>query len=185
MRAAVFLVQNHLDLVERKCAYIVPQERELVRVGLGQQVGPGAEQLSELDEGRAQVLADEAKASRTVMLGDLVSERDSLDRPGDPFEMKRRHDVLIAVPNQGREDLTIPWKVSKMADRLRNHDDPPFDADPSRGFLTPLSLTRYTARRKAAEQLPAVFILQPSDHLVKLSFMLEIEKLGGFGNHTC
>jgi hypothetical protein len=35
------------------------------------------------------------------------------------------------------------------------------------------------------QQLPGVFTLQLSACLVKLSFMLEIEKLGGFGNHTC
>jgi hypothetical protein len=35
------------------------------------------------------------------------------------------------------------------------------------------------------QQLPGVFTLQSSDRLVKLSFMLEIERLGGFGNHTC
>ncbi len=35
------------------------------------------------------------------------------------------------------------------------------------------------------QALLGVFTLQSSDRLVKLSFMLEIEELGGFGNHTC
>ena len=62
---------------------------------------------------------------------------------------------------------------------------PPFDHRSQPWISYALILTRYTARQQRAEQLPAVFVLQPTEYLVKLSFMLEIEKLGGFGNHTC
>ena len=39
-RAAVFLVQDRFDLAERECSYVVAQEGQLVRVRLGQQIGP-------------------------------------------------------------------------------------------------------------------------------------------------
>jgi hypothetical protein len=61
---------------------------------------------------------------------------------------------------------------------------PPFDVARSRDF-DDLLLSRNRDRYDFVNQLPTVSILQQSDYLVKLSFMLEIEKLDGFGNHTC
>ena len=56
----------------------------------------------------------------------------------------------------------------------------------SREFLTTLILTTDSASAEgAANNFQAASSCSQQHYLVKLSFMLEIERLGGFGNHTC
>ena len=91
---------------------------ELGRIGLGQEVGTGAEDLAELHEGRPKVLADHPESPGAVLGRDVVAQRDPLERPDNPFQMERRDHVLIAVAHQGRQDLAIPGQVAKMTDRF-------------------------------------------------------------------
>ena len=63
-RPAVLLGQDRLGLGERERPDVVAERRQLGRVGLGQQVGPGAQELAELDERRAEVLADQPEPPR-------------------------------------------------------------------------------------------------------------------------
>ena len=58
---------------------------------------------------------------RTIVLWQRVTEGHSLDRAGDSLEMKCRHDVLVAIANERRENLTIARNVSEMTDSLGNH----------------------------------------------------------------
>ena len=117
-RRAVILGQDLLDLDERKRPHVVAQRGELVGVGFGKEVGPGAEHLAELDECRPEVLADQPQPARPILGCRVHTQRHPLDRPDDPFQMERGDHVLVAVPDQGREDLSVAGKVSKMADRF-------------------------------------------------------------------
>ena len=85
-------------------------------VGLGDDVGTGAEDLPELHERRPEVLADQPQPAGPVLRGGLGSRGHPLDRPDDPLEMERRDDVVIAVSHQRREDLPIAREVPEMAD---------------------------------------------------------------------
>ena len=105
---------------------------QLVGVGLGEQVGPGAQELAQLHERRPEVLADQPEPARPVLGRDVVPQRDPLDRPHQPLEVERRDHVLIAVPHQGRQDLPVARQVAEMADRFSNHATTPFSGDGAR-----------------------------------------------------
>ena len=99
-RARVFLDQDRFDLVERKRSDVAPQRRQLVRIGLRQQIGSGAEQLPQLHESRPQVFADEPKSARPVLGGNIMSQRNPLDRANNSLEVQRGHHILITVSHQ-------------------------------------------------------------------------------------
>ena len=84
-RAAVLLGQDRLGLGERERPDVVAEGGQLGRVGLGQEVGAGAQQLAELDEGRPEVLADHPQPPGPVVRRDVVAQGDALDRPDEPF----------------------------------------------------------------------------------------------------
>jgi hypothetical protein len=83
-RAAVLLVQDRPGLGERERPHRVAQQRQLAGVRLRQDVGPGAQDLPELDERRAQILADQAEPPGPVVRRDVVAHRGPLDRPHQP-----------------------------------------------------------------------------------------------------
>ena len=119
-RPAVLLGQDRLDLGERERPHVVAQGRQLGRVGLGEEVGARAQELAELHERRPQVLADQPEPPRPVLRRHVVPERSPLERPHQAFEVKRRDDVLIPVPDQARQDLAVPRQVAEMADGFTN-----------------------------------------------------------------
>ncbi len=114
-RRVVILRQNLFDLKEGKWPHVVAQRGELDGVGFGNDVGPGAEHLAEFDECRPELLADKPQPVRPILGCRVHTHRHPLDRPDDPFEMERGDHVMVAVPDQGRENLSVAGKVSKMA----------------------------------------------------------------------
>ena len=183
-RPAVFLAQDRLDLVEWERADIIAQRRQLVGVRLGEQVGPGAQQLAQLHERRPQVLADQPEPARPVLRRDVVPQRDPLDRPHQSLQVERRDHVLIAVPHQGRQDLPVARQVSEMTDRFSNHAHIPSQAMQGRPSGRPArpdpSRDRLAAVPIPARARPSPGHARPSsscsrvDDLVKLSLMLEM-----------
>ena len=99
-RPAVLLGQDRLGLGERERPDVVAERRQLGRVGLGEQVGPRAQELAELHERRPEVLADQPEPPRAVVRRDVVPQRHPLERPDEPLQMEGRDDVLIAVTHQ-------------------------------------------------------------------------------------
>ena len=116
--AAVLLGEDRLDLAERERPHVVAEGGELGGVGFGEDVGPGGEHLPQLDESRPEVLADQPQPAGPILRGGLGSSGHPLDGPNDPFEMERRHDVVVAVSHKRRQDLPVARKVPKMADRF-------------------------------------------------------------------
>ncbi len=119
---AEFLAENRLGLLEREGADLVPEEAQLLDIGVWQEVRPGAEQLAELHEGRPEILADHPEPLGAVGRRDvLMAERDVLQWADKPLDMDGRDDVLIAVADQGRQDLPVPGDVSEVADGFSEH----------------------------------------------------------------
>ena len=119
--AAVLLGQDRLGLGEREGPDVVAERGELGGVGLGEEVGAGAEHLPELHERRPEVLADHPQPARPVLRRGVVAQGHPLDRPHDPLQVERRDDVLIAVAHQRRQDLAIAGQVAEMADGFAEH----------------------------------------------------------------
>ncbi len=120
-RPPVLLAQDLLDLVERERADVRAQRRQLVDVRLGEQVGPGAQELAQLHEGRPEVLQDQPQPAGPILRRDPAAQRDPLDRPHQALQVQRRHHILVAVSHQGRQDLPVSRQVAEMTDRLADH----------------------------------------------------------------
>ena len=114
-RPAEFLGEDRLDLGERERLDVVAELRQLGRVGFGEEVGAGAEDLAELHEGRPEVLADHPEPPRAVLGRDLVAERRAFERADEAVEVERGDDVAIAVADQARQDLAVSGKVAEVA----------------------------------------------------------------------
>ena len=124
-RPAVLLTQDLLDLFESERAHRRAQCRELGDVRLGEQIGPGAQELTQLHEGRSQVLQDQPQPTGPILGRDPGTQRDPLDRPNQPLQVQGGHDILVAVTHQGRQDLPVTRQVAEMADRFANHATSP------------------------------------------------------------
>ena len=193
-RPAVLLAQDRLDLVERERPDVVAQGRELVDVRLGEQVGPGAEELAQLHERRPEVLADHAgagapgpgagrrrparpaRSAGPAPRGAAPPPRpDSRNAPGSPGSAG-----IAAGRGDGR-----PSRGSRATpSRSRSQDSapaPPIVAGTRPGHGRPPAHGPIDA---GLRPLP-IFVLQPIDVSVKLSLMIEMAKSDGFGKPLC
>ena len=79
--------------------------------------------------------------------GTSSPRRDALERPDQPLQVERRDHVLIAVPDQRRQDLAIAGQVLEMADGLAEQrrggspEEPVGRAPTTRAIAVPISLT--------------------------------------------
>ena len=64
----------------------------------------------------AEILADELQPPRSVLRGRVSPQCHALDRADDPLKVERRDHVMVAVADQGRQDLPVPGKIAQVTD---------------------------------------------------------------------
>ena len=63
-----------------------------------------------------EILADQPQPPRPVLRGRVSPQSHALDRADDTLKVERRDDVMVAIADQGRQNLPVPGKVSQMTD---------------------------------------------------------------------
>ena len=115
-RPAILFGEYRFDLAKGKGPHIIAKGGKLDRVRFGQDVGSCGKHLAELDERRPEVFADHPQPAGPVVQRGLDPHRHPFDGTNDPFEVKGADDVVVAVADEGRQDLPVAGKVAEMAD---------------------------------------------------------------------
>ena len=163
-RPLIILGEDLLDFRERKRPYVVSQRGKFNCVRFGDDVRPGAQDLAQLDEGWSQFLADQLQPARAILGGGVPAHRHALDRAYDPFQVERSDHVVVAVADQGGQDLPVPRKIAEMADSFSQQGIMAFAKENASSRLCP-GASLHPARPLAVHDLPWRPVLLATGHV--------------------